>query len=103
MNRKKQAIGCASVLVAAVVVLVGLAQLGDWLEGEPAPCERFAEKVTYALSNCHSGQTKNQSHYVQICEQRLDPSDACLQHIESLTCDAIDPDVIAAASAACLR
>ena len=78
-------IGCAAVLILVVGLAVGG---GVWLgkreDASKTPCQLYARTMVGALDNCHSGQTREHAHHIAVCEQNLDPSDACLARIKEV-------------------
>jgi len=71
--------------------------LGLREDAERTPCQRFAKVYTRELNNCHSGVTKNHGHHIEISERDVDPSDACINAIEAMTCDQLEsgPAIVA--------
>jgi hypothetical protein len=98
-DKERQAkIGCLVFVGLALALLIGGGlYLGFREDAEKTPCERYARVYTQRLSNCHSGVTKNHAHHIEICERDVDPSDACLEKIESMTCDQLEagPAIVA--------
>jgi hypothetical protein len=100
----RERVGC----LVAVVVVIGAVVGGGILMGRrneqaKTPCQRYADAVAEALDNCHSGQTKNARHHIDMCERALDPSPACLQRIDALTCDELERGAAAAAGDVCWK
>jgi hypothetical protein len=82
---KRGRVGCAVVALAVAGLLVGG---GLWLarvdEGSKASCERYADTLARALANCH--RDKSRSQLLDICEQSVDATPACLDRIKELSC-----------------
>lgn len=91
VEKSKKRVGCALVVVALVAAVVAV---GVWLGRKDAasksPCERYAEVITRELDNCHSGVTRNHAHHIEICKESVDPTAACLEAIEGLSCEQIE-------------
>ncbi len=101
-STRKRNLGCAAAIAVAIAaVVVGGVWLGQRDEAQKSPCERYAAAVIHGLKNCHSGQTKNYGHHMSVCKQRVNPTDACIQTIERLSCDALEMDPAGAAGEAC--
>ena len=98
-DKTKQArIGCLAVIILTVgLVIGGGLYLGKRKDAERTPCERYATVYTRQLNNCHSGVTKNHAHHIEICERDVNPSDACIQTIEAMTCEQLEagPAIVA--------
>lgn len=78
-------IGCAlAILIAAGMVAGGGFFLARRDDASKTPCQRFADTLARALANCSSG--RNSSQLIELCEASVDPSAACLQRIEALSC-----------------
>jgi hypothetical protein len=99
MNRK-QGIGCLAVVVALVGGVLGVSFL---LREDKSPCDRYVEVVVRARENCHSGQTRDRDHHRRMCHERANPTDACLERIEKLTCDEVERELPGVAGPVCLK
>lgn len=101
MSKAKQRIGCLAVVV---VVAGGLVGLGMWLGGREVaamtPCQRYAETVDRMLDNCHSGKERDE---LAVCERSVDPSPACLERVEQLSCEQIERGAALSAGEVCRK
>jgi hypothetical protein len=101
---KRNPLGCAVVAIAVVGAILGLAwYLNRADEAAKTGCQRYAETVATALDNCHSGVNRNHGHHIAICERSIDPSDACLERIQALSCDELERGVPASAGEICRK
>lgn len=95
-------VGCALFALVALGLIVGL---GMWFgkrdNDSKTPCEKYAEVAGRVLYNCHSGQAKDAKHHTAVCEELLDPTPACLERLENLTCDELQLPPEIATGAAC--
>ena len=92
----------AVVLALALVVGGGL-WLGKRDEAGKTPCELYARTVVRALDHCYSGQTREHGHHIAYCEQSIDPGEACLERIRSLSCEELERGPLAAAGDVCRK
>jgi hypothetical protein len=101
---RRNPLGCAVVAIAVVAVILGLAwYLNRKDEATKSGCQRYAETVATALDNCHSGVNRNHGHHIAICERSIDPSDACLEKIKTLSCDELERGVPGSAGEVCRK
>jgi hypothetical protein len=103
-SKKSNNVGCALIAIAllGLFIVTGL-WLGRRDDAAKTPCERYADVAARVLYNCHSGQTKELEHHIAVCERVLDPTTACLERLDALTCDELNQPPERAAGAACAR
>tara|TARA_R110002073_G_scaffold334897_1_gene525496 strand:+ start:46079 stop:46408 length:330 start_codon:yes stop_codon:yes gene_type:complete len=103
-SHKANNVGCALIALVGIGLFLGA---GLWFakqdEASKTPCERYAEVANRILYNCHSGLSKSVDHHTAVCERAIDPTPACLQRLEQLTCDDLRQPPEIAAGAACAR
>ena len=99
MNRK-QGIGCLAVVLALAGAVFGISYL---MREDKSPCDRYVDTVVTARQNCHSGQTRDRDHHRRMCHERANPTDACLERIENMTCDEIERELPGAAGEVCVK
>lgn len=103
-SHKANSVGCALIALVALGLFLGA---GLWLgkrdDASKTPCERYAEVAYRVLYNCHSGLSKAVEHHTAVCEQVIDPTPACLERLEALTCDELRRPPEIATGAACAR
>lgn len=96
--------GCALIAIAIVGLFVCT---GLWFkqhsDASKTPCQRYAAVAARVLYNCHSGQPKAEEHHTAVCERVLDPTPACLERLDALSCDELQLPPELAAGAACAR
>ena len=103
-SQRSNNIGCVLFAFAAIGIFLGVAfWLGKRDDAAKTPCERYAEVAYRVLYNCHSGLPKEVDHHTAICERALDPTPACLERLESLTCDELRSPPEIATGEACAR
>lgn len=96
--------GCLLIVLPVLALFVGAGLwLGQKKDAAKTPCQRYADVVDRVLRNCHSGQNKGADHHMAICKQALDPTPACLERLDALTCDELELPPHVAAGAACSR
>ena len=104
VSNKPNYAGCALIVIPIVGLFVGAGLwLGQREDAAKTPCQRYAAVVARILYNCHSGQTKAPEHHTAVCERTLDPTPACLERLEALSCDELKYPPEVAAGAACAR
>jgi hypothetical protein len=87
----KGRIGCAVIALAVAGLAVGGGVfLSRHEDSSKSPCERYARTMARVLDNCHSGKNRNHAYHVAACEKSVNPTDACLERIESLPCDQLE-------------
>ena len=97
-------IGCALLVLLAVAAVIGT---GLWLgrkeDAARTPCERYMRILRTALDHCHSGVTENPEHHLGICEQSINPTEACFDKIRAMSCPEINADPTGASLPACRK
>jgi hypothetical protein len=97
----RRRLGCALAVVAVLGALLAVGLLlGRRHHASLTPCERYAETVARRLDNCHSGANPD---HLAICRASVDPSPACLERIEALTCDELERGAPASAGEVCRK
>ena len=103
-TNKPNTLGCLLIVIPIIGLVIGAGLwLGHRKDAAKSPCQRYADVVDRVLRNCHSGQNKGADHHMAICEQSLDPTPACLERLDTLTCDELERTPQVAARAACSR
>jgi hypothetical protein len=93
-------LGCLVVVVALVGAILGLGLFfGRRQDASMTPCERYAETMTQAIDNCHSGMNQNHAYHITTCERSVDPTPECLDRIEALPCAELEKGPTAAGDA----
>lgn len=84
-------VGCLAIVLvlAGAVVAVGF-MLGRKQDASKTPCERYVTVMDRALDNCSSGATRNHDHHLAVCNQSVDPTPACLERIETMSCGELE-------------
>tara|TARA_R110000868_G_scaffold55996_1_gene173756 strand:+ start:100 stop:522 length:423 start_codon:yes stop_codon:yes gene_type:complete len=103
-SHKANSVGCAVVGIVGLGIFLAA---GLWFakrdDASKTPCERYAEVANRILYNCHSGLSKEVDHHTAVCERQIDPTAACLERLEALTCDELRRPPEIAAGVACAR
>lgn len=102
-TKPRNRIGCALVILALGVVLGAGLWIARKQDAERTPCERYMRTLRISLDHCHSGVTKNPEHHLGICEELIDPTEACFDAIRAMTCPEIDADPTGASLPACRK
>lgn len=101
---KRNPLGCALVVAVLVAAVVGGGLLLNRMDkASKTGCERYAEIVARELDNCHSGQNRSHRHLIGQCQQSIDPSAACFERIDALSCDQLERGVPASAGEVCRK
>jgi hypothetical protein len=106
-SRGPRRAGCALVVLAAVGLAVGA---GLWLgkrdDAGKTPCQLYARAMARALDHCYSGQTREHGHHIAVCEEMIDPGEACLERIRevaALSCPDLEQWPHVASAEVCRR
>ena len=103
-SSKPNYVGCSLIAIPILALFVGAGLwLGQRQDAAKTPCQRYASVAARVLHNCHSGLTKALDHHTAVCERVLDPTPACLERLDALTCEELQLPPEVAAGAACSR
>lgn len=92
-------------VLVPVVLIAAVIGVGLWLGRRDAasktPCQRYAELLDRELDNCHSGMSRDLEQRALECEQSIDPTPACFDRIEALSCEELERGPVVTAGEAC--
>ena len=102
--KSRQRLGCLAVVVVVVAGVVGGGYaLNKCEQSDKSFCERYAKTMARELDNCHSGVNRSHRFHIDICERRVNPTDACLEKIKTLSCPQLEASPPSSAPDACAK